>query len=160
MKSRGVKFVKDARTYYRVGNYAGLNKARSRRAQTALYQSKVKCIKYLLAVEDSDRTRAAAVRLLRDTLAYFVYDRDDLVAEMQQFAAELGGEVRPPALKWKYRAVEWLFGHNTARQATYVMPRLRAEAARGWDGFLYRLSTAAHAEGRLGIGPAHDFPSR
>ena len=66
MKSDGVKFVGDARTYYRIGNYGALNKARSARAQTALFGSKVKCIKYLMSLEDSPRSRAAAVRLLQD----------------------------------------------------------------------------------------------
>jgi hypothetical protein len=71
MKSRTVQFVKDARTYYRVGNYGALNKARSERAQTALFGSKAKCIRYLLSLEDSPRTRRACVQLL-DWLPDFI----------------------------------------------------------------------------------------
>ena len=77
MKSRTVQFVKDARTYYRVGNYGALNKARSERAQTALFGSKAKCIRYLLSLEDSPRTRRACVQLLHDWLPDFYPSRPD-----------------------------------------------------------------------------------
>lgn len=146
-KSAGVKFVKEARTYYRIGNYGGVNKARSPRAQTALYGSKAKCIRYLLSLEDSARTREASVRLLQDWLHEFYPTREDLVAECQRLAGELGGELRMPLLKRKYRPVEWLLGYDAAMRATAVLPRLRAQAAREWDRVMYRLSTATGSPG-------------
>jgi glycosyltransferase involved in cell wall biosynthesis len=144
MKSRTVQFVKDARTYYRVGNYGALNKARSERAQTALFGSKAKCIRYLLSLEDSPRTRRACVQLLHDWLPDFYPSRPDLVAEAKRLATELGGELQDPVMKWKYRPLEWLCGYGTAMRAANLLPRLRAEAARNWDRFLYRRSLAVH----------------
>jgi glycosyltransferase involved in cell wall biosynthesis len=144
MKSTTITFVQAARTYYRVGNYGALNKARSERAQTALFRSKVKCIGYLLALEDSPRTRRACVQLLHDWLPDFYPNRPDLVAEATRLATELGGELHAPAVKWKYRPVEWLCGYGTAMKAASVLPRLRAQVARNWDRFLYRRSQPLH----------------
>ena len=44
LKSAGATFVEGARTYYRVGNFAGVNQSRTSQAQTALLRSKMKCI--------------------------------------------------------------------------------------------------------------------
>ncbi len=136
MKSNGVKFVESARSYYRVGNYGSLAKGRSRKALTALLGSKKKCISYLLSLEDSARTRAACVRMLQVWLPYFYPEHPDLVAEAQRVASELGGELRQPVLKWKYRPIEWLFGYGVAMKTSRILPRLRDQATRRWDGVL------------------------
>jgi glycosyltransferase involved in cell wall biosynthesis len=149
-KSQGVKFVPDARIYYRVGNYGALNKARSATAQTALFGSKVKCINYLRSLDDSPRSRAAAVQLLHDTLSYFYPEREDLVNEARRLAAALGGELREPVLKWKYRPVEWLCGRSAAITASRTLPRIRGTAARQWDRYLYRLSSLMSSSRRQG----------
>jgi glycosyltransferase involved in cell wall biosynthesis len=141
LQSTNVRFIESAKTYYRVGNYGGVNKGRSRRAQTALLGSKVKCIRYALSVEDSARMRAACVRLLQDSLSYFHPERPDLIEQAQTLAHELGGSLERPTLKWKYRPVEWLFGYRAAVSTTRILPRLRTTTARRWDEFLFRLRT-------------------
>jgi glycosyltransferase involved in cell wall biosynthesis len=143
MKSARISFVDGARIYYRVGNYGALNKARSDRAQTALFGSKVKCIKYLLSMEDSERSRAACVQLLQDWLPELLPHRPDLVAEAKRLAGDMGGHLAEPVLKWKYRPVEWLCGREAAMRATRILPRLRGGAARRWDRLLYRRSGSA-----------------
>jgi glycosyltransferase involved in cell wall biosynthesis len=135
-RSTGVKFVADARTYYRVGNFSSVAKTRSPRAQTALFLSKKKCIQYLLSLEDSPRSRGACVRLLQDWLLE-LENRDDLVLEARRLANELGGELHAPAMKWKYRPLSWLFGRNAAMRASSTLPRLRTQAAREWDRVMY-----------------------
>jgi glycosyltransferase involved in cell wall biosynthesis len=149
LNSTVVKFVEEAKTYYRVGNYGALNKARSARAQTALFGSKVKCIRYLLSLEDSGRTRRACVQLLHDWLPDFYPGRPDLVAEARRLAAELGGELQTPIVKWKYRPVEWVCGYGAAVKAAALLPRIRAEVARNWDRFLYRRSLPLHQRASL-----------
>jgi glycosyltransferase involved in cell wall biosynthesis len=141
MKSTSVKFVENARTYYRIANVSSLAKGRSAHAQTSLYRSRAQCIEYLLALEDSPRTRAACVRLLQDSLVYFYPERNDLIAEARQLADHLGGALlQDPVLKWKYRPLEWLFGYNAAMKATRVLPRFRAQIAGEWDRLLFRMS--------------------
>ena len=140
MNSAGLKFVEGARTYYRVGNYGALNKARSDRAQTALFASKVKCIKYLLSLENSERSRASCVQLLRDWLPEFYPQRPDLVAEAMRLAGELGGHLQEPAPKWKYAPVDWLGGRKAAMRANRILPRIRGNFVREWDHWMYRMS--------------------
>jgi glycosyltransferase involved in cell wall biosynthesis len=139
MNSVGVTFVEDARSYYRVANYQGVSQGRSPQAQSALFESKVKCIRYLLSLEDSTTTRAAAIRLLQDWLLNFYPGRMDLVDRAHHLARDLGGELHAPTLKWKYRPVEWLFGSAAAVSASRVLPRLKAKTMRKWDEFAYRL---------------------
>jgi hypothetical protein len=140
MNSVGVTFVEDARSYYRVANYDGVSQGRSAKAQSALFESKVKCIRYLLSLENSARTRAAAVRLLQDWLLSFYPGRMDLVDRAHHLAKELGGELHAPTLKWKYRPLEWLFGYDAAVSASRILPRLKAKTARKWDEVRHRTS--------------------
>jgi glycosyltransferase involved in cell wall biosynthesis len=140
--SSGVKFVSDARTYYRIGNSRGLSQARAHSAQSALFHSKAACISYLLSLEDSERTRAASVRLLQDWLPTFYAEREDLIREAHQLAQKLGGRLDVPRVKAKYRLLEWLFGPEVAIRASLALPRLRERAARKWDGLLHRRTEA------------------
>jgi glycosyltransferase involved in cell wall biosynthesis len=144
MQSSMVKFVPDARSYYRVGDYGSLNNARSHRAITALFGSKAKCVRYLLSLEDSPRTRAACVNMLQVWFPYFYPDHPDVVAAAQQLAGELGGVLVKPTLKWKYRPIERLFGYERAMQASYYLPRFRSQIERKWDECFYRLSRASN----------------
>jgi glycosyltransferase involved in cell wall biosynthesis len=138
--STNVTFVEGARSYYRVANYGGVSQGRSPEAQTALFESKAKCIGYLLSLEDSARTRAAAVRLLEDWLPSFYPGRPDLVERARHLARDLGGELHLPTLKWKYRPVGWLFGYDVAVQASAILPRIKAKTARKWDRLRYLAS--------------------
>jgi glycosyltransferase involved in cell wall biosynthesis len=150
--SAGVRFVEDARTYYRVGNFSSLSKAMSPRTRRALFQSKVKCIRLLLALEDSPRTRAASVQLLQDWLPYFFPESHDILDEAHQLASELGGMLRLPRVKWKYWPIELVFGHAAAVRASRALPKVRALTTRNWDGLLYRLSLYRAAPSQINRG--------
>jgi hypothetical protein len=67
---------------------------------------------------------------------------EDVIAQARQLAAELGGDLKPPTLKWKYRAIEWLFGYDAAFKTRQVLPALRAQALCRADRILYNLSHA------------------
>jgi glycosyltransferase involved in cell wall biosynthesis len=142
INSNGVKFVPNARTYYRVGNLGSLANTRSAKAVKALFASKVKSIRYLLALEDSPRARQACVQLLQDWM-YDLWGHVDVVAQARQLARELGGTLERPALKWKYEPIQWLFGYDAAFKARQVLPSLRARTACRVDRFFYELSKAS-----------------
>jgi glycosyltransferase involved in cell wall biosynthesis len=141
INSTGVKFVPDARSYYRIGNVGSLANTRSTQAVNALFASKAKCVGYLMAMEDSSRARAACVQLLQDWM-YDMWGHEDVVAKARQLAKELGGRLERPALKWKYKPVEWLFGYDAAFKARRILPAVRARAACRADRFLQGLSKA------------------
>jgi glycosyltransferase involved in cell wall biosynthesis len=147
--SQGVKFVKDSLAYYRVGNYRGVNKARSSRAETALFGSKVKCIGHLRAIEDSSRTRAACVQLLQDWLPEFYPHRADIVTQARDLAHELGGQLQTPKVRGKYRPIEWIFGYPAAVAAMRVLPRVRDQAACKWDECVSRFTSSSGREPNL-----------
>jgi len=136
-KSHGIKFVREARSFYRVGNVGSLANSRSRRAVSALFASKVKCIRYLLEIEDTARSRAACLRLLQD---WMPWGYEDLVAEARRLADELGGSLHRPVLKWKYRPIEWLSGYDAALKASRILPAARGHVASKVDRLLSALS--------------------
>jgi len=148
MKSRMVKFVKDARTYYRVGNFGSLSQTASKKALNLLFQSKVKCINYLLEMEDSPRARAASIQLLQDWMPYFYPEQEAIIAQAQELARKLGGDLIAPRLKWKYRPLESLLGYKAALKMSRILPRIRARATSNWDGLLYGCLPRPH-DGRV-----------
>ena len=87
-------------------------------------------------MEESARSRAACVQLLQDWMFDF-YGRDDVVAEAQQLAARLGGALKPPVLKWKYKPIQWLLGYDAAFRARRSLPYLRDQAVRSLDQLFY-----------------------
>jgi glycosyltransferase involved in cell wall biosynthesis len=139
-KSGGVKFVEGARSYYRVGDVGSLSRRSSELALTALLGSKVKCIRYLLTLEDSARTRRACIQLLQDWLPHFYPEWPALVDQARELARELGGELSTPKVMWKYRPVEWLFGYQTANRLIRAARAIRMRSERTLDKYLFDTS--------------------
>lgn len=139
LQSTRIKFVEEARSYYRQGVGSGLHLATSARSLNALFQSKVKCIRHLMSLEDSPRTRTAAIRLLQDWMPYFYPEQMDIVDRAQRLARELGGELTPPRVKWKYRPAEWLLGYSRAVTLSRVIPAFKSRVVCTCDDLLYRL---------------------
>ena len=140
VRSAGVKFVESARTYYRVGNYGGLNKARSDEGPERAVPVEEKIHQLSVVDRDSPRAHAACVQLLNDWVSEFYPSREDIVAEMTSLAASLGGTLSLPTPKRKYRGIEWLVGHHAAMSAGTALPRLRTGVERWWDELMYRMS--------------------
>lgn len=141
IRARRIQFVSNARSYYRQGVGGGLHNASSSSALRALFDTKVQCIRHLLSIEDSPRSRAAAVTLLRDWLPYFYPEHPQIVAEAFELATALGGTLSPPRLKWKYRPAEWMLGHRRATAISRKLPAIRSSLHCAWDDLLYRLSS-------------------
>jgi len=125
-----IRFVPDARSYYRRANTGSLSRTISESAAASLLLSMRLCIDYLLSLEDSRRTRSAALRFLQtwiDRGNCFDPGRPELFAQLSSLAGELGGSVSPPRLSWKYRPVQALFGWPAVRwlRGTVSNARLR-----------------------------------
>ncbi|MBV9492260.1 MAG: hypothetical protein JO069_21410, partial [Verrucomicrobia bacterium] len=134
LASDGVKFVPEGRMYYRMTgcgrlSYIG-NSDRKLRAQLL---SMRKHVSYMRSLEDSPRSRAACVQYLQNWLVNFYPNRVDLVEQLQEMAAALGGTLRPPALSWKYEWLRQLFGWQVTKRAQLLLPALRWSLARAWD---------------------------
>jgi glycosyltransferase involved in cell wall biosynthesis len=143
--SREIIFVRDARIYYRVGNFGSLANRRSQKAVAALFRSKAKSIGHLLALENSPRTRAASFRLLQDW-EFHECEYPEIAAASHQLAAELGGTLTRPEMALKYKPIELLFGYGAAFSSRRVLSTLRPQLECTIDRLLYKLSTAAPDE--------------
>jgi hypothetical protein len=139
LASDSVRFVPDAKVLYRVPTSNSLSHiGRSDRKMEAHLLSMKLHIEYLRQMEDSARVREACVGYLQAWLIYFHPERPDLVDECRRLAANLGGQLQPPRLSWKYSWIQKLFGWGAAKRAQFSYNHGKAAVLRSWDKTLLR----------------------
>lgn len=144
LASDGVRFVPDAKVYYRAVGAGSLSYlGNSDRKLEAQWRSMQLHIAAMQALESGERARAACVRYLQNWLFFFDPERPDLVAEMQKKANELGGQLETPKFSWKYRWIEQLLGRKAAKTARLTLPNLKWSLARSWDKTLLRFTKSS-----------------
>jgi hypothetical protein len=131
--SEEVRFVPEAISYYRQANVASISNTVTHKGCESLFLSIKLSIGYLLALENSERTRAAALQYLQTYLIYFYPEERDILGEMAELAAELGGNLSPPELKEKYALVRKIFGWPSAKNLVFTVPRLKKRMFGGCD---------------------------
>ena len=134
--SHGVKFVEEAKSYYRIGNTHSLSKKTSAKACQSLFRSIILCIGYLISLEDSERTRSSCLNYLHAWIPYFYPEKEDILRQISEFVRELGGELKPPTLGWKYFAVEKLFGYKKAKKVQDIIRKGKFTVAKNLDRML------------------------
>jgi glycosyltransferase involved in cell wall biosynthesis len=133
--SDGVSFVPDARVMYRMsgwGRLSHIDHADDRKLTSLLLSMRLH-VKYLRAIEDSERVRTACVEYLQRNSIYYYPRRPDLVAQLHALAAELGGRLEPPKLPRKYDWIRPLFGWEAAKRMQAVGPVIRWSILSRWD---------------------------
>jgi len=140
--SAGVHFVENAKCYYRIGNVGSLNwnMEKSDKSLGALVLSLKLSIGHLLVLEDSERTRNAAIRYLHHFLPYFYGAPEQPFRELAEFADTLGGGLKPPKAGWKYYPLEMAFGSRVTRKFINNWRAAKMLARGKWDRYLYRLT--------------------
>ena len=103
-------------------------------------------VKYLLSLEDSDRTRAAAVKYLQNWYHNFYLSRPDLSAELETLAASLGGRLAPPKLSWKYAWLHRTLGWKTATAIQQNYNQCKNNFLRKYDKIVYRFEGGSRLE--------------
>jgi glycosyltransferase involved in cell wall biosynthesis len=140
LASDGVRFVPEARVYYRASGFGSLSYVgRSNRKMEALWHSMRLHIGYLRSLEDSRTVRAACVKYLQTLLIYFYPERPDIVKQAEQLASDLGGQLEVPRLSWKYSWIKAAFGWRPAKRVRLFLPGVRFSLARFWDRVLFRV---------------------
>jgi glycosyltransferase involved in cell wall biosynthesis len=138
LKSDGVRFVPDARVYYRASGVGSLSYiGDSNRKREAQWRSMQLHIGHLRSLEDTPRVRAACVTYIQNWLSSFCPERPDLIDEMQAMAAALGGELEMPRLSWKYSWIKSVFGPALAHKARIRAPRLKWALLRFHDQLMF-----------------------
>jgi glycosyltransferase involved in cell wall biosynthesis len=134
IKSDGVRFDPDAKSYYRsLGpdrlSYIG----NSNRKLEAMFLSMQLHINYVRLLEDSERVRTACLEYLQTNMLTFYPKRLDIVDQAQQLAADLGGRLEVPQPSWKYRWIQQLFGWTAAKRTQLVYNQAKSSVLRFYD---------------------------
>jgi hypothetical protein len=96
-------------------------------------------IQYLRSLEESERARSACLKYIRTWYDTFYPERPDIVAELQDLAAQLQGRLDVPRLRWKYAWMKPIFGFETAKRAQTLLPQIKASLIGRWDKAMYKL---------------------
>lgn len=138
LRCNGIKFVREARVFYRqVCCNRVSHVGRSNPKLEAQWASMQLHIRYLLSLEDSERTRAACVKYLQRYLQYFAPERVDLANELRARAISLGGRLNKPKLSWKYVPVQKIFGLSFAKELQDRYNSLKSSVIGEWDRLLW-----------------------
>lgn len=142
LASDGVRFVPEARVYYRRSGFSSLsNVDRSDKKLESLCLSMKLHVAYLRSLEDSERVRSACLDYLQRWLVYFYPKRLDLAKELQELAASLGGKLADPRLSWKYDWIRKTLGWDMTRRAQTYLPQLKWLVVRSWDKTRFRMES-------------------
>jgi len=142
LASEGTRFVPDAKVFYREIPSSRVSFiGTSDKKKEAKFLALKLHIQYLRSLEESERVRKACIANMQTWFFNFYPERPDIAAEMQAMAAQLGGRLEAPRLRWKYAWIRPIFGWQAAKRAQMVLPQLKASLARHWDKVMYRLES-------------------
>jgi hypothetical protein len=94
-------------------------------------------IQYLRSLEESERVRKTCLTYMQNWLGAIYPERLDIFAELQALAAQLGGQLEEPRLRWKYAWMKPILGYKITKSAQMVLPELKASLLRRWDKAMY-----------------------
>jgi glycosyltransferase involved in cell wall biosynthesis len=140
--SEGVKFVKEAQCFYRIGNSGSLDwkMGESEERLESLFLSMSLCINHLRSLEDSQKTRDACLKYLQIWRLLFYPEQKALLIKMDELADRLGGVLFTPCVSLKYSVIAKLFGWCTAKKAVNRWRRAKLKCLRSWDSLILVLN--------------------
>jgi len=145
--SDGIRFVPEAKVFYRSVGISSLSRdVYSKRSLDGFWRSMGLHIGRLRSLDDTMTARGACLRYLQSNVIDFYPRRPDIVAEMQEIAAELGEQLKLPQLSWKYRWIKALFGWGCAKRAQMFFPDIKWSLVRYWDETLFNLERRGFRE--------------
>jgi glycosyltransferase involved in cell wall biosynthesis len=141
LASEGIRFVREARLFYRMSNPGSLSHAeQSKKNLESQFLSLKLQIDHLRSFQDSERLRSAILKYMQAELIYFYPERIDIVKELEQIAAALGGQLGVPRLRWKYAWIRWIFGWTAAKWVQLHYNQRKSSFLRSWDKALFLLT--------------------
>ena len=147
VKSEGTRFVDGTGIFYRDRGPGSISYiGRSNNKRESLYRSIKLHIQYLRSLEESERVRNACLTYLQNWFGVFYPDRPDLIAELKNLAAELGGGLNLPRLGWKYAWMKPVFGRRVAEWARRTLPAMKSSFLRHWDKAMFNWETREAAD--------------
>jgi glycosyltransferase involved in cell wall biosynthesis/peptidoglycan/xylan/chitin deacetylase (PgdA/CDA1 family) len=145
LASDGVRFVPEARVYYRVFEDDSLsNIGASDKKREALWLSMQLHIGYLKSLEDSPRSRAACLDYLQRNLFYFYPNMPHITRQAQQMARDLRGLLGVPRLAWWYSALKVLIGWRATKRLALEVRTMRKSVKKNADKALFWMDQQGH----------------
>jgi hypothetical protein len=68
----------------------------------------------------------------------------DLVVQLQELAAALGGQLKAPRLSWKFAWIQKILGWRIAKGVQLVMAERKEALLSYWDKMMYSLDRHSH----------------
>jgi glycosyltransferase involved in cell wall biosynthesis len=138
LASEGTRFVPETGIFYRLSppsrvSYIGGSDLK----KNSLLRSLELHIRYLHSLEESERVRRVCVAYLQNWYGAFYPERPDIMAQLEAWALQFGGCVRPPGLGWKYAWMEPVFGRNAAKSAQAFFSNCKWTCVRRLDKTMY-----------------------
>jgi glycosyltransferase involved in cell wall biosynthesis len=140
LASAGTRFVPETGIFYRVTSTNRISYiGNSNKKKDSLLRAMKLHIQYIRSLEDSERVRKACLTYLQNWYFNFYPERPDIVTEVQRLAAELGGCLEVPHLRWKYAWMRSMFGWETAKWAQNFIPQVKSACLRKCDKAVFLL---------------------
>lgn len=136
LKSDGIHFCPESKIFYRVSSGASFT-SRSLFDMEGRWTSIQMQLALLRSLGDSERIRSAGVRYLQHWMVFFYPENTQIIEHAQRLAAEMGGKLEMPKLRWKYVGIEKLFGYEAAKRAQLLLPRFKNRVIMRWDKFMF-----------------------
>jgi len=154
LASDGIRFVPEARLFYRWSGPNSLsNPVSNKRLETLLLSFQLQ-INHIRAFEDSERVRSACLGFLKTSSFYFYPERPDIIRQLGHLAESLGGKLELPRFPWKYAWIEGMFGPAAAKRTQRSYNNLKASLIRGWDKTMYQLEKRRNSSNDRVANPA------
>jgi GT2 family glycosyltransferase len=137
--SEKVKFVPEAKCYYRIGHTNSLSRRRSDKAYESIILVTKLYIEHLLSLEESKRTKAACISLLENQLIYFFPDKPELVEKLEYMSRSLGGDTLhlPFRENRKFLLFGKYFGWKNAKLVRNIWSKSLTLTKKNWERLLY-----------------------
>jgi glycosyltransferase involved in cell wall biosynthesis len=134
-RSKKVVFVPEAKSYCRTGNFRSV--ASTANLTATKIESKLRSaasqIAVLRSLEDGPKTRTAGLACLQNLSIFLYPERLDLFGTARRLAAELGGDIIPPDMGWKYNGIRRIFGWRTAKRLRRAVRLGKTRLDKMWD---------------------------
>jgi len=135
-----VKFVKEAKSYYRIGNASSISMRNPYKVSKSYLQAGAHSFHVIRSINDSKRIRDACFKSLEHRILDFYPDNQELMKDAKQIAASLSREITTPKLNWRYRPVRFLFGWRSVRRLKRLRLKLRLKFMAILERIRYRYS--------------------
>jgi glycosyltransferase involved in cell wall biosynthesis len=139
MASDGIRFIPEARSFYRRAGFSLSYIGLSQRKIEAQFLALQLYVAHIRSLEDSNVVRKACLDCLQNYLALFYPERPDIVERMEQLAAGLGGQLKLPKLNWKYNWIKEVFGWTAAKRIQLEYNNIKLSLFRSWDKVMFDL---------------------